>query len=501
MPTRSKNGALTLLIAVLALVCACSDNNNKGNRNAANEYLAIGQAGVELPPDAGSPFLLTTVSFDVGSVGYKQEEYFLSGTATAFTNVNELGPDGRWQVEPGATAAYKTRIVIYSPISPAAFSGTVFVEWLNVSAGFESQPTWGAGHTEILRAGHAWVGVSAQLVGIEGSPDALLPLDLKSAEPERYATLMHPGDSFSYDIFSQVAQALRKPGESDMLQGLTALQYIALGQSQGASRLLTYINAIHPLYNAYDGYLVHSRYRGSEPLAGPPQTAISTPDKVTIRTDLNVPVLNLQTETDVIGLDAIASRQPDSRKFRLWEVAGGSHSDYYVNVSGRADKGTEPEFALVVEETSVLGFINCEKPMNAGPTHWVVNAALNALHNWVLNGALPAQADRLSTQDDNTHFRRDDLGNAKGGIRTPYLDAPAALLSGDINEGERFCNLFGTTELFDAASMASLYVDKTGYIEAVSKATNEAISKGFLLEVDGERIKAAASLQWEQLGF
>lgn len=499
MPTRSRNGAVTLLIAVLALTCGCSDSNNSGHHNAAEDYLVIGQASVELPPDVGSAFLLTTVSFDVSSVGYKQEEYFLSGTATAFTNVNELAPDGRWQVEPGATAAYTTRIVIYSPISPAAFSGTVFVEWLNVSAGFESQPTWGAGHTEILRAGHAWVGVSAQLAGIEGSPDALLPLGLKSVEPERYATLVHPGDSFSYDIFSQVARALREPGKADMFRGLRPRQYIALGQSQGASRLLTYINAIHPLHNAYDGYLVHSRYQGSAQLAGPPQTAINTPEKVTIRTDLNVPVLNLQTETDVIGLGAITSRQPDSRRFRLWEVAGGSHSDYYVNVSGRADKGTEPEFALVVEETSVLGFINCEKPMNAGPTHWVVNAALSALDDWVLNDALPAQADRLSTQDDNTRFRRDELGNAKGGIRSPYLDAPAALLSGDINEGERFCNLFGTTELFDAASMASLYVDKTGYIEAVSKATDEAVSKGFLLQVDGDRIKSAAALQWDLL--
>jgi hypothetical protein len=499
MPTRTKNGPVTLLIALLALVCACSDSNNNDNNNAADEYLAIGQASVELPPEAGSPFLLTTVSFDVGSVGYKQEEYFLSGTATAFNNVNELGPDGRWQVEPGATAAYKTRIVIYSPISPAAFSGTVFVEWLNVSAGFETQPSWSAGHTEILRAGHAWIGVSAQLVGIEGSPDALLPLDLKTVEPERYASLAHPGDSYSYDIFSQVARALREPGDIDMLRGLGARRYIALGQSQGASRLLTYINAIHPLYNAYDGYLVHSRYQGSAQLAGAPETAINTPQEVIIRTDLNVPVLNLQTETDVIGLGAIASRQSDSRKFRLWEVAGGSHSDYYVNVSGRADKGVDPEFALVVEETSVLGFINCEKPMNAGPTHWVVNAALSALHNWVLNGALPARADRLDTQDDSKQFRKDDFGNTTGGIRTPYLDAPAALLSGDVNEGEQFCNLFGTTQLFDAATMASLYVDKAGYIQAVAKATDEAVSKGFLLEIDGERIKAAAALQWNTL--
>jgi hypothetical protein len=494
MLSLSKYGAMTSLIAVLALACACSDNNNNGNSNTADEYLAIGVATVEPPPAIGSPFLLTTVSFDLGEVGYQQAEHFLSGTTTAFTNVNELSPDGRWQVEPGATATYQTRIVIYQPISPAAFTGTVFVEWLNVSAGFESQPTWSAGHTELLRAGHAWVGVSAQLVGIEGAPNSLLPFYLKAAEPVRYRSLDHPGDSFSYDIFSQIGLALR---ERDLFQGIEPRQLIAIGQSQGASRLMTYINAIHPVHNAYDGYLVQSRYRGSEALAGAPQTPIGTPEKVTIRTDLNVPVLNLQTETDVIGLGSITSRQPDSSLFRLWEVAGTSHSDHYVNVSGRADKGTDPEFALVVEETSVAGFINCEKPMNAGPLPWTVNAALSTIHNWVLNGATPAKADRISTNNDKTAFQKDNNGNAKGGIRTPYLDTPAALLSGDINEGERFCNLFGTTQLFDAATMASLYVDKEGYIKAVSKAADEVVRKGFLLAVDGERIKAAATLQWD----
>jgi hypothetical protein len=501
MSIPSQYGAITFLVAALALVCACSDNNSNGNSNAADEYLAIGQAKVELPPETGSPFLLTTTSFDLASVGYQQQEYFLSGSATAFTNVNELAPNGRWQVETGATADYRTRIVIYRPISAADFSGTVFVEWLNVSAGFESQPVYGAGHTELLRAGHAWVGVSAQLAGIEGSPNSLLPLYLKAAEPERYASLAHPGDSFSYDIFSQVARALREPGEFDMLQSLEPRQFLAVGQSQAATRLLTYVNAIHPVHNAYDGYLLQSRLTGSASLSEQPQPLITTPEVVIVRKDLNAPVLNVQTETDVIGLGAIDSRQPDSRLFRLWEAAGTSHSDYYGNVSGRADKGDDPEFAVVVEETSVLGFINCERPMNAGPLPWTVNAALSAIHNWVLNGASPAKADRLSTNDDNMAYRKDDNGNAKGGIRTPYVDTPAALLSGDINEGERFCNLFGTTQLFDAATMASLYVDKAGYIEAVSESTDKAVAKGFLLAVDGERIKAAAGLQWDLLEF
>ena len=50
---------------------------------------------------------------------------------------------------------------------------------------------------EALRDGHAWVNVSAQLVGIEGVENPTLPLALKVANPERYESLSHPGDSFS----------------------------------------------------------------------------------------------------------------------------------------------------------------------------------------------------------------------------------------------------------------------------------------------------------------
>ena len=47
--------------------------------------------------------------------------------------------------------------------------------------------------------------------------------------------------------------------------------------------------------------------------------------------------------------------------------------------------------------------------------------------------------------------------------------------------------------------MASLYVDRDGYVTAVGNAADAAISQGFLLEADGERIKAAAGLQWDAL--
>ena len=64
----------------------------------------------------------------MASLGYEQEEFFLSGNATRFANVGPLGSDGRWTVAAAATAPYKTRIVVYRPSDPAKFSGTVLVE-------------------------------------------------------------------------------------------------------------------------------------------------------------------------------------------------------------------------------------------------------------------------------------------------------------------------------------------------------------------------------------
>src|SRR5215472_868624 len=61
---------------------------------------------------AGKPFILST-SFDLSQVGYSQVEYLFAGTASAYANVGPLGRDGQWTVTPTATAAYKTRLLIY----------------------------------------------------------------------------------------------------------------------------------------------------------------------------------------------------------------------------------------------------------------------------------------------------------------------------------------------------------------------------------------------------
>ncbi|MDZ7785419.1 MAG: alpha/beta hydrolase domain-containing protein [Halioglobus sp.] len=197
----------------LALLTGCSDDSDREVRlgvpgSGDPTIVSVPPATLEEAP-AGDPVLITTF-FPLASVGYEQAEYFVSGTANAYVNSNELQPDGRWSVQPASQAPYRTRIVVHRPSSPEDFNGTVVVEWLNVSAGFDAAPDWGMLHTELIRSGYAWVGVSAQREGVEalldGSAAALLP---GAPVDDRYASLQHPGDAFSYDIYSQVARALR----------------------------------------------------------------------------------------------------------------------------------------------------------------------------------------------------------------------------------------------------------------------------------------------------
>src|SRR5688572_3443235 len=161
----------------------------------------------------GNPFVAST-TFDLTALGYAEEEFFLEGTATGYTNVAPLESDGRWEAASAATTAFKTRVLVRRPAAPQAFNGTVIVEWLNVSGGLDAAPDWIFAHTLLMREGYAWVGVSAQKVGIDGGSSPLgLNLSLKALNPERYGSLLHPGDTFSYDMFSQVAAALRGPAD------------------------------------------------------------------------------------------------------------------------------------------------------------------------------------------------------------------------------------------------------------------------------------------------
>jgi len=490
--TRRRNGAsrvpfrastAVICLAVLGLA-GCSTASSAGQSSASASTAAKTRPSgpaAELTPLTGGigPFMGETTPPDLQRVGYVQREFTAAGMATSYKPVGEQTPDGRFRFAPDTNASYRTRVLVRAPAKASAFSGTVVVEWLNVSGGVDANPEWVSLHEEIVRAGDAWVGVSAQRIGVEGGP-VLVSVQgvpgseqagkgLKTIDPNRYGALQHPGDGFSFDIYTQVARALRTGAG---LGGIPATELIAAGESQSAFALVTYFDGVQPLAHAFDGFFVHSRGASGLPLVGPGKGAdligaISGAPTI-FRTDQSTPILDVQTETDVGSvLNSYAARQPDTNHFRLWEVVGTAHAD--AHLLGPSAK-----------------YIDCGVPINNGAMHIVTKAALRALTVWVKTGRPPVTAPRIDVSPGaSPQIDRSSDGIAIGGIRTPPVDVPVATLSGKPGPNpSTICLLLGSTTPLSGARLVQLYPSRAAYLQRYADDADATIRAGFALPQD-----------------
>jgi hypothetical protein len=363
----------------------------------------------------------------------------------------------------------------------------VIVAWLNVSGGVDADPGYTSLHEEIFRQGHAYVGVSAQLIGVEGGP-VLVGVDvegadmagrgLKAIDPARYGSLHPPGDAFSYDMYTQVARALR---EGQAFGELEPTRLVASGQSQSAAAMVSYVNGVQPLTQAFDGFFLHSRGGAGLPFPAVGESAdlvgtIGRPPTI-LRTDTTVPIVDVQAENDIAGvLRSLEARQPDSDGFRLWEVAGTAHADR----------------TLVGEQ--LADTIDCGLPINSAPMQVVARAAVRHLVTWMIDGEAPPEAPRIQmTAGELPTVERDPDGIALGGVRTPPVDVPVEVLSGEPGpSAERICLLSGSTRPMPPERIAELYPSPADYERAYADAVDEAIEAGFVLDDDRAAIEGYA---------
>jgi hypothetical protein len=209
-------------------------------------------------------------------------------------------------------------------------------------------------------------------------------------------------------------------------------------------------------------------------------------------------VLVLQSETDVVSLGGGRAGQDDGEQIRLWEVAGAAHADSYLLVAAGQDSGSlsAAELARHLNTTALPAPMATDQPINRGPQqHYVGQAALRHLERWVTDGVAPPPAGRLQLDGDGLAL--DNAGNARGGVRTPWVDVPLAVLSGLGQTGDGFAFLFGRTAPFDAATRSRLYPGgKADYLTRFRAALQSAIDAGFLLEDDQAEIEALAAACW-----
>ncbi len=213
-----------------------------------------------------------------------------------------------------------------------------------------------------------------------------------------------------------------------------------------------------------------------------------------MRSDLNVKIFKILSETDLFGLPGEAAyRQADTDKYREWEVAGASHLD------ANASRGLEGVGLLVAGATPVDGPDSVKGPTISGggagigtantlsglqmmaaskpplsriPFRYVLASVYDHLVEWVRDGKAPPMA--LPIETANKDIVRDADGNAKGGIQLSQHAVPTAVNRGDNTQAAgssvgQFCMLLGSYEPFSDAKLAQLYPRHDVYLKAVKE--------------------------------
>ncbi len=490
MPNRTPRVSVCLLASALAMSAAAGE-----------------PPVVTLPNDAlGAPFWAVVREVAALEQPYIEEEFFLEGTATVY-NYRTL-PPVRGDIEPipGQTdLPYKTRFVVRRPADPADFNGTVVIEWMNSTSGFDVAAVWDTSAEYFARKGIVYVGwtnSNQSLAFLLGGcqPVPLLPATCQT----RYLDLLISENGQAYEIGNQLARLLRNPATSPLPEDYVVQRIFHSGQSQQGGSIITYASAFHDP-DASDGYFVQTAGTARTINGGVACSAEGAPafpnctpslegDQRLVRTDLPVPVYRMQTETDlaVLGVLTGGTRQEDGDGFRYYELAGSAHTTVHkVELFG---------LPIAIETF-------CAETLNSladGPVFgaFVVNALWENLEVQLEDGIAAPRGEPIKTVGDT--IARDVFGNALGGVRLPELDVPvarygpSATVSPDLpgfiplDLANFFCFLTGTTTPFSESLLELLYPTRNNFVDPYFAATDALVEARFLLPEDAALLKARA---------
>jgi hypothetical protein len=384
----------------------------------------------------------------LASFKYEMKEYFVSGTANK--------------------KPYKTRIVVRKPSDNSKFSGLVLAEAMHPSGAahmFEFTSTY------LMSSGHAAVEIVT--AGLE---------QFVELNKDRYKDLKIDQDQVP-EILAQVGALVKRPSNTGPLAGLTVRKMVMGGTSATAAVLIRYLPG-HMVYRTpemktiYDGFM-------------------PTSNGATIR-QVDVPLIQIPTMTEVSSGTVTARQDGDAAgdQFRVYEFAGMAHVDSRDSVRFKPDP--------------------CKTPISLFPLQAYFSVALNHLFDWVDKGKVPPHADRIlldrNSANDGSLMALDEQGNAKGGIRNPYVDVPTAkigvrneaavppvtnpshwIATHGANAPAQMCGLSGYQVAFSQDQLKKLYGNKKTYQDRVKRRVEELEKAGWSLPVYRETILADAA--------
>jgi hypothetical protein len=472
MPQRAtalrSNWLSALVCCCVALLTACGDSDPNPRDNIPTPTVT-GPVQSEGYASPTKNYTFYASDVPLASQGYVEEEFFLEGKANAYdTPVSTPAtPPTTLAKVVTADVPYKTRMVVRRPVDPARFNGTVVIEWLNVTDGFDGEYFWVQSHSHLTRAGYAYIGVSAQDNGISN-----VNTGLKAFSPVRYGSLDVTGgggecctaDKLSYDIFTQAAKAAYDVPE--VLKGLAVRNAIGIGMSQSGSRFGVYANYVHELAPIYDALLIQ--------VANP-----------VLRDDLKLPVIKVLSESEA-SVNGLNASQPDTALRKTYWVAGTTHGDSTQRM-GRTGVRLR-DLGLARTGNDACGPGGATPTRNRTPFRHVLNAALEHLKRQVEQGVQPPSGPalrRASTAAD-APLLRDAAGNAVGGIRLAHMEAPTARANGIE------CGNIGAWVPFTVEQLQALYPTHEAYVSKVRAAATASTTAGFVLPEDAAETIAEA---------
>jgi hypothetical protein len=459
--------------------------------------------------------------------GYEENEYFVSGRAKLYeytaTGVRVVAP---CPASAGAFGCrnipYTTRMLIKRPIDPRRFSGTVVIEPLNPSSGYDIANVWDRSWPYFVGQGDIFVGWTSRYAAIDA---------LKQFEPRRYAPLTWGqnsavDDGITFDIAAQIGALFKLNGPGSPTHGLRVRHVFEAGFSQDGEFTFTQadvFNAIDRLPDGgpvYDGYVPGGTIGPSDINFGlTPAGSLSPGDQRNRMQPRDAPVIQINTETEVALLGVptgLAYRRPDSNahndRYRLWEVPGASHISNDLGSSPTTEQRDLAELERI--PLAALPPAGCTHQQlvngpwvgvpgtvdpNTYPFGNVANAAFADLTKWVDHGTLPPRAARIQVTDTRSGtVARDRFGNALGGLRTPFLDVPTTTYSptdsvSHDTELSGLCFLIGYNTPFSHTTLHSLYRSHTDYVARAASESSKLVKQGFWLPADAKQVVEQAA--------
>ncbi len=375
--------------------------------------------------------------------GYATEEYFVWGTA-----------EGQ---------PYRTRILVRRPRPAQRFSGIVILEAMH-SNGYAV--TFEAARKSILMRGHVQVEVAAQKTNVD--------VTLKAFNPVRYASLSIASSAQTSEILAQVAYLLKSDLSGGPLASLSVRHLVLVGASQSSVVLRAFEAQKHFQERMPDASPLVDGYLAASTLGPTPMMKV------------DVPTIHMPTMTEATAWAAGGERyrradsdEPGSQ-YRLYEVAGMAHADSRDVVAYSPNP--------------------CTLPVSHFPWGAMVAMGLDALVEWVDHGVTPPHAPPLEVDNDAANdgsvLALDENGNAKGGVRTPYVDVPVAAYgvpnAGATPAADFACSIAGWRIGYDAQTLYDLYRNHGAYVSRFDRRLLQVMRDGWILPEYAEDVRGDA---------